>query len=98
MTVLASIRYLITLDLKLKGLDASIIEPVNSILSLIDEELVDVGYDFINPQIEVEIDRLEGAISGRETDKDPAYFPTLTDSPAPDFESNFDPFAFLDDE
>jgi hypothetical protein len=63
MTIFSSIRLLIGLDLAQKGLSSDIISPILNILKLADEEMTMVGYDFENPEIMVELEKLESAIT-----------------------------------
>lgn len=60
--ILTEIKFLIGVHLGEKGFPPAIVAPVLNTLSLIEEELIAVGYDFSNPEIEKEIDRLRMAI------------------------------------
>ncbi len=60
--ILTSIKYLIGLELGQKGYPPSVVAPVINLLRLMEEELVAVGFDFTNPEIEKEEDRLRQAI------------------------------------
>lgn len=60
--ILSQIRYLVGLHLAGKGFPPSVIAPTLNILRLIEEELIAVGYDFVNPELEKEDERLSQAI------------------------------------
>jgi hypothetical protein len=60
--ILSQIRYLIGIHLGNKGFPPSIIAPVLNILRLMDEEHIAIGFDFQNPEIEKEVERLSQAI------------------------------------
>jgi len=97
MTILSPLRYLIGVHLSQKGFTPSITVPVNNILRLIDEELIGVGYDFINPAISREVERLEDAILGVERGIDEiSDLPLPLDSPVLEDIFPEDPLSFLD--
>jgi hypothetical protein len=66
MSIISEIKAIIGVELHLKGIGSDIIKPVQRLLTLIDEDLITMGVDFVNPLIEVEYQKLLDAIAGEE--------------------------------
>lgn len=106
--ILTSIKYLVGVHVGQKGFPPTVVAPLLNLLALIENELVAVGYDFSDPQIAKEEERLRQAVVRWEGSDElesfeevaPAEFIPLPTEIIPGLndDDDDDELAFLDDE
>lgn len=81
--MLRDIRFIIGIDAGQKGLPPTIIAPLLNLLELMDNDLASCGFDFVNPLIEKEYQRLKQAVVLWNSPDLPEELPELPALPAP---------------